>query len=232
MECKVSLHRRDDSRPIIGYTGQAPPRSMFLSPPAAISTGDGGGGAAAAPPRWRRSVSFGFDGSFAAAAAAAGRRAQSLWAAATPGGGDGSGGNIGGGGKVTGDADGPGGEADDDDDDAMGAAAAALAAQKLTAVALPRDMQVALAKCALSPQDIAKYAKVIRMPVLGGLARTWRPLRERLMGSDRLLFTLVAEEAIGLAAKTGAEIEARKDKFWQEFDFVISDLALEVRDIS
>ena len=48
------------------------------------------------------------------------------------------------------------------------------------------------------------------------------------MGNERLLFTFLAEEAIGLTAKTSAEIEARKDKFWSELDFVISDLALEV----
>ena len=48
------------------------------------------------------------------------------------------------------------------------------------------------------------------------------------MGSDRLLFTLLAEEAIGLTAKTSAELKARKDMFWKEIDFVISDLALEV----
>ena len=116
----------------------------------------------------------------------------------------------------------------DIDEDPSSEIAAVLAAQKISTSSLPRDMQVALAKRLLSSEDIIKYAKVIQMPLLGRLATTWRPLRERLMGNERLLFTFLAEEAIGLTAKTSAEIEARKDKFWSELDFVISDLALEV----
>lgn len=154
-------------------------------------------------------------------------RSQSHAVADVGGGGGGGGGGKDDNGLRTGDAGDGGGDAEDGEDTAS-AAAAALAAQKLTTGALPMDMQVALAKGALSPADIAKFAKVIQMPVLGKFARKWRPLRERLMGSDRLLFTLLAEEAIGLTAKTSAELKARKDMFWKEIDFVISDLALEV----
>lgn len=36
------------------------------------------------------------------------------------------------------------------------------------------------------------------------------------------------ELAIGFATKTFAEVKTRGDKFWKEFDFYLSDIALEL----
>lgn len=40
-------------------------------------------------------------------------------------------------------------------------------------------------------------------------------MRERIMGNSRFLQVLLIEEVLGASAKMAAEIQGRKDRFWQ-----------------
>lgn len=66
------------------------------------------------------------------------------------------------------------------------------------------------------------------MPVIGALARVWPALRNRLVANKRLPIQIGVELTVGFVTKTLAELRGRGDKFWREFDFYLSDIALEL----
>lgn len=67
-----------------------------------------------------------------------------------------------------------------------------------------------------------------RIPVLGWLASRWPGLRNRLAANRRLALQMVVEISVGVVTKTLAELQGRGERFWKEFDFYLSDIALEV----
>lgn len=93
---------------------------------------------------------------------------------------------------------------------------------------LPADMQAALARGALFTSDVRLWLKLLSTPIVGHLCKLLPAFRSRMLGNPRFLMVLAIEEAIGVAAKWTAEKTSRKEKFWKEFDFVLSDMALEV----
>ncbi|KAL3155755.1 hypothetical protein ABBQ32_012772 [Trebouxia sp. C0010 RCD-2024] len=93
---------------------------------------------------------------------------------------------------------------------------------------LPADMQAAMARGALFTSDIRLWLQLMSTPIVGSLCKLLPAFRSRMLGNPRFLMVLGIEEAIGVAAKWSAEKSSRKDNFWKEFDFVLSDMALEV----
>ncbi|CAN8065871.1 unnamed protein product [Agarophyton chilense] len=73
-----------------------------------------------------------------------------------------------------------------------------------------------------------RLREVYAMPILGGIARRWPALRFRLMANSRLPLQMGVELGIGFTTKTVAEVQGRKGRFWNEFDFYLSDIALEL----
>ncbi|DBA68740.1 TPA: hypothetical protein ACH3X2_013437 [Trebouxia sp. C0005] len=122
------------------------------------------------------------------------------------------------------------GEEDDDDADNNSAKDidSILAKAGSSSSELPADMQAALARGALLTSDVRLWLKLVSTPLVGSLCKLLPAFRSRMLGNPRFLMVLAIEEAIGVAAKWSAEKSSRKDKFWKEFDFVLSDMALEV----
>ncbi|KAI0565464.1 hypothetical protein FGB62_17g350 [Gracilaria domingensis] len=80
----------------------------------------------------------------------------------------------------------------------------------------------------VTDEQVKRLKEVYAMPILGGLARQWPALRYRLMANSRLPLQMGVELGIGFTTKTVAEVRGRKGRFWKEFDFYLSDIALEL----
>lgn len=76
--------------------------------------------------------------------------------------------------------------------------------------------------------QIRRLLAVEETPLIGWLARVWPALRNRLMANERLPIQLGVELSVGFMTKTLAEVQGRGKRFWKEFDFYMSDLALEL----
>ena len=63
--------------------------------------------------------------------------------------------------------------------------------------------------------DLKKWQQIRGIPIIGAIAAAFQGFRERMMGNPRFLLAVAAEELIGGSAKMAAEVEARKDKFFQ-----------------
>jgi len=87
---------------------------------------------------------------------------------------------------------------------------------------LPADVQSA------TVEQLKRLLAVEAIPLLGNLARVWPALRNRLMANNRLPIQLGVELTVGFVTKTLAELQGRGEKFWKEFDFYLSDIALEL----
>lgn len=80
----------------------------------------------------------------------------------------------------------------------------------------------------VSDDEVKRLKEVYSIPVLGAIARRWPALRFRLMANARLPLQMGVEVCIGFTTKTVAEVRGRGERFWKEFDFYLSDLALEL----
>lgn len=87
---------------------------------------------------------------------------------------------------------------------------------------LPSDAQSATAA------QVRRLLEVEQTPVIGFLARIWPAMRNRLMANGRLPIQLGVELCVGFMTKTLAEVQGRGNRFWKEFDFYLSDIALEL----
>lgn len=67
-----------------------------------------------------------------------------------------------------------------------------------------------------------------RIPLLGWLALRWPALRDRLAANPRFGLQMGVELTVGLVTKSLAEVQVRGERFWKEFDFYLSDMALEL----
>lgn len=67
---------------------------------------------------------------------------------------------------------------------------------------------------AVSAQDIQLYLRIASTPILGAVCKLLPFIRDRVMGNPRFLLILGIEEVIGITAKTAAEIQGRKEQFW------------------
>jgi Protein RETICULATA-related len=93
---------------------------------------------------------------------------------------------------------------------------------------LPGDVLQALRAGRVGADVLSAVLRAEAMPLLGTLARVWPALRNRLVANSRFPLTLGVELGVGICTKTLAEVGMRGDRFWKEFDFYTSDLALEI----
>lgn len=77
-------------------------------------------------------------------------------------------------------------------------------------------------------KELSNLKSASKTPLLGSLALNWPPLRNRLAANRRLYLQLGVEITVGCVTKTLAEIQGRGERFWKEFDFYLSDMALEI----
>lgn len=87
---------------------------------------------------------------------------------------------------------------------------------------LPVDVRTATAS------QLRRLMAVEKIPLLGWLASMWPALRNRLVANERLPIQLGVELSVGFMTKTLAEVQGRGKRFWKEFDFYLSDMALEL----
>ena len=64
----------------------------------------------------------------------------------------------------------------------------------------------------LSMKDVHLWVDITSMPLLGSICRAAPAVRDRVMGNPRFVMQLFVELALGLTAKTVAEMKARGDK--------------------
>ena len=93
--------------------------------------------------------------------------------------------------------------------------------------ARPPPSQAALARGALTLGDVRAWLALASTPLLGAVARAVPGFRDRVLGNPRFLLVLAIEELIGCSARMAGEIQGRGDRFWQEINFVASDMSLE-----
>ncbi|GMH39518.1 hypothetical protein BSKO_07416 [Bryopsis sp. KO-2023] len=93
---------------------------------------------------------------------------------------------------------------------------------------LPKDMQAAMQNGILTVDHVTQWLAIIATPILAPICRAVPGFRDRVMGNPRFLLQVCLELFVGVVAKTIAEKEARKENFYKEMPFVLSDLALEV----
>ncbi|BDA50342.1 Protein RETICULATA-RELATED 4, chloroplastic [Coccomyxa sp. Obi] len=117
---------------------------------------------------------------------------------------------------------------EDPDDDSVGTTEEILAQADSSLEQLPQDLQDALARGTMSGAELQQWLKLAARPLLGPLCALWPAFRDRVLGNPRFLLVLMVEEVIGCTAKTIAEYRVRKQNFWKEIDFVMSDLSLEI----
>ncbi|KAK9917652.1 hypothetical protein WJX75_006886 [Coccomyxa subellipsoidea] len=147
--------------------------------------------------------------------------ARSSAAALDSGGGSTNGGGLGGG-RTN-------GVAEEDSDDGAGQNTDDILAQAGTGFEqLPKDLQEALLRGTMSAAELQQWLRLAATPLLGPLCALWPAFRDRVLGNPRFLLVLAVEEVIGCTAKTIAEYRMRKQDFWKEIDFVMSDLSLEI----
>lgn len=60
------------------------------------------------------------------------------------------------------------------------------------------------------------------------LVKSWPALSNRLSANPKLPIQLGVEISVGFVTKTLAEFQGRGERFWKEFDFYLSDIALEI----
>jgi hypothetical protein len=67
----------------------------------------------------------------------------------------------------------------------------------------------------MSGPELQQWLALATRPLLGPLCQLWPAFRDRVLGNPRFLLVLAVEEVIGCTAKTIAEYQLRKEKFWK-----------------
>lgn len=106
--------------------------------------------------------------------------------------------------------------------------AALLASFERSYNSLSPDVRSAVNAGRIGRDMLHKVLTVEHMPLFGALIRAWPSLRNRLVANSRFPLQLGVELAVGMVTKTLAEVGMRGDRFWKEFDFYTSDMALEI----
>ncbi|WCJ19965.1 hypothetical protein M5689_002233 [Euphorbia peplus] len=91
--------------------------------------------------------------------------------------------------------------------------------------ALPQDLQTGLDLGLVSPEVLQNFFDLEQYPVLKELAHSFQGFRERLLADPKFLHRLAIEESISITTTLVAQYERRKENFFQELDYVITDTA-------
>ncbi|XP_021732567.1 protein RETICULATA-RELATED 6, chloroplastic-like [Chenopodium quinoa] len=89
--------------------------------------------------------------------------------------------------------------------------------------ALPQDLQEGLDLGLVSPEVLQNFFDLEQYPIISELTHRFQGFRERLLADPKFLNKLAIEEAISLTTTLIAQYEKRKENFFLEIDYVITD---------
>ncbi|KAK0592629.1 hypothetical protein LWI29_022497 [Acer saccharum] len=89
--------------------------------------------------------------------------------------------------------------------------------------ALPKDLQKGLDLGLISPEVLQNFFDLERYPLMKELTHRFQGFRERLLADPKFLNRLAIEEAISITTTLLAQYERRKENFFEEIDYVITD---------
>ncbi|KFK34857.1 hypothetical protein AALP_AA5G202100 [Arabis alpina] len=89
--------------------------------------------------------------------------------------------------------------------------------------ALPQDIQNGLERGLVSPEVLQNLFDLEQYPLISELTQRFQGFRERLLADPKFLNRLAIEEAISITTTLLAQYEKRKENFFEEIDYVITD---------
>nr|GMD57675.1 protein RETICULATA-RELATED 5, chloroplastic [Ipomoea batatas] len=89
--------------------------------------------------------------------------------------------------------------------------------------ALPQDLQQGLDLGLVSPEMLQNFFDLEQYPFISELTHRFQGFRERLLADPKFLNRLAIEEAISITTTLLAQYERRKENFFEEIDYVITD---------
>ncbi|KAL1544810.1 Protein RETICULATA-RELATED 6, chloroplastic [Salvia divinorum] len=89
--------------------------------------------------------------------------------------------------------------------------------------ALPQDLQNGLDLGLVSPEVLQNFFDLEQYPIISELTNRFQGFRERLLADPKFLNRLAIEEAISITTTLIAQYERRKENFFEELDYVITD---------
>lgn len=89
--------------------------------------------------------------------------------------------------------------------------------------ALPQDLQKGLDLGLVSPEVLQNFFDLEQYPLIAELTHRFQGFRERLLADPKFLHRLAIEEAISITTTLLAQYERRKENFFEELDYVITD---------
>ncbi|KAE8654478.1 biotin carboxyl carrier protein of acetyl-CoA carboxylase-like [Hibiscus syriacus] len=89
--------------------------------------------------------------------------------------------------------------------------------------ALPQDLQKGLDLGVVSPEVLQNFFDLEQYPLISELTHSFQGFRERLLADPKFLHRLAIEEAISITTTLLAQYERRKENFFEELDYVITD---------
>ncbi|XP_010534634.1 PREDICTED: protein RETICULATA-RELATED 6, chloroplastic [Tarenaya hassleriana] len=89
--------------------------------------------------------------------------------------------------------------------------------------ALPQDLQKGLDLGLVSPEVLQNFFDLEQSPVISELTHRFQGFRERLLADPKFLNRLAIEEAISITTTLLAQYGKRKENFFEELDYVVTD---------
>ncbi|XP_049354672.1 protein RETICULATA-RELATED 5, chloroplastic [Solanum verrucosum] len=89
--------------------------------------------------------------------------------------------------------------------------------------ALPQDLQNGLDLGVVSPEVLQNFFDLEQYPFISELTDRFQGFRERLLADPKFLHRLAIEESISITTTLLAQYEKRKENFFEEIDYVITD---------
>ncbi|KAL2333461.1 hypothetical protein Fmac_014674 [Flemingia macrophylla] len=89
--------------------------------------------------------------------------------------------------------------------------------------ALPQDLQKGIDLGLVSPEVLQNFFDLEKYPLISELTHRFQGFRERLLADPKFLHRLAIEESISITTSLLAQYEKRKENFFQEIDYVITD---------
>ncbi|GMH19341.1 hypothetical protein Nepgr_021182 [Nepenthes gracilis] len=89
--------------------------------------------------------------------------------------------------------------------------------------ALPQDLQKGIDLGLVSPEVLQNFFDMEQYPLISELSHRFQGFRERLLADPKFLHRLAIEETISITTTLLAQYERRKENFFQELDYVITD---------
>ncbi|XP_077212699.1 protein RETICULATA-RELATED 5, chloroplastic-like [Tasmannia lanceolata] len=89
--------------------------------------------------------------------------------------------------------------------------------------ALPQDLQKGLDLGLVSPEALKDFFDLEQYPLIAELTHRFQGFRERLLADPKFLHRLAIEEAISITTTLLAQYGRRKENFFEELDYVVTD---------